>query len=99
MLPFIEIFGKTVPMYAVMAFLGAAVMCAASAVFARVRKNIPADDIFYMLLYAGIGCLIGAKVLYLLISVDVYWLTDKSLTENLKYWLQLLMSGGLVFYG
>lgn len=99
MLPFIEIFGKTVPMYAVMAFLGAAAMCAVSAAFARVRKNVPAEDIFYMLLYAGIGCLIGAKLLYLIISVDVYWLTDKSFTENMKYWVQLLMSGGLVFYG
>lgn len=99
MLPFIEIFGKTIPMYAVMALLGAAIMCSVSAIFAKIRKTVSAEDIFYMLLYAGIGCLIGAKLLYLIVSVDVYWLPEKSFKDNMIYWTKLLMSGGLVFYG
>ena len=99
MLPFVEIFGKTIPMYAVMAFSGAAVMCIISTLFAKIRKTVPAEDIFYMLLYAGIGCLIGAKALYLIVSVDDYLLDGKTLKENVQYWLTLLMSGGLVFYG
>ncbi len=99
MLPFINIFGKTVPMYAVMAFLGAAAMCGAAALLAKHRKTVPAEDIFYMLLYAGIGCLIGAKLLYLIVSVDDYWLEGKSFKENMQHWFMILMSGGLVFYG
>lgn len=99
MLPFIDIFGKTVPMYAVMAFAGAAALCLWSVMLAKKRGVISCEDIFYMLLYAGIGCLIGAKALYLIISVDVYWFTDKSFADNMRYWLTLLMSGGLVFYG
>jgi len=99
MLPFINIFGKTVPMYAVLAFIGAAVMCGAAALLAKKRKTVPAEDIFYMLLYAGIGCLIGAKLLYLTVSVDDYWLEGKGFGENMRYWVMILMSGGLVFYG
>ncbi len=99
MLPFIEIFGKTIPMYAVMAFLGAGAMCGVSVLLAKRRGTVSAEDIFYMLLYAGIGCLIGSKALYLIISVDVYWLEGKSFGENILYWATLLMSGGLVFYG
>ena len=86
-------------MYAVMVFIGAAVMCGAAVLLAKKRKTVPAEDIFYMLLYAGIGCLVGAKLLYIIVSVDDYWLEDKSLKENMRYWAAVLMSGGLVFYG
>lgn len=99
MLPFIEIFGKQIPMYAVMAIVGAAALCGVSALLAKKRGDVPGEDVFYMLLYAGIGCLIGAKLLYLIVSVDIYWLPEKSLKENLAYWLAVLTSGGLVFYG
>lgn len=99
MLPFIEIFGKQISMYGVMAVVGAAALCGVSALLAKKRGIIPAEDIFYMLLYAGIGCLIGAKLLYLIVSVDVYWFPEKSFRENLDYWLVLLTSGGLIFYG
>jgi len=99
MFPFIEIFGRQIPVYAIMALLGAAALCGASVIFAGLRGKTPAEDIFYMLLYAGIGCLIGSKLLYLIVSVDVYWLEGKSLKENFRYWLVLLTSGGLVFYG
>lgn len=99
MFPFIEIFGRQIPVYAIMAILGAAALCGVSVVFAKLRGKVPAEDIFYMLLYAGIGCLIGSKLLYLIVSVDVYWLDGKSLKENFRYWLVLLTSGGLVFYG
>lgn len=99
MLPFINIFGRTIPMYAVMVFIGGAVMCGAAVLLAGRRKTVPAEDIFYMLLYAGIGCLIGAKLLYLIVSVDTYWYPEKSFGENMRYWAMVLMSGGLVFYG
>lgn len=99
MLPFIEIFGRQIPMYALMAIFGAAALCTEASFLAKRGGKITAEDTFYMLLYAGIGCLIGAKLLYLIISVDKYWLLDKGVKENLKYWFFLLTSGGLVFYG
>lgn len=86
-------------MYGIAALLGAAALCGEALFLARIRGKIAAEDIFYMLLYAGIGCLAGAKLLYLITSVDRYWFFDKGVRYNLKYWFFLLTSGGLVFYG
>lgn len=99
MFPFIEILGKKIPVYALSAIIGALALCAESILLSKKRKNISAEDIFYMLLYAGIGCLIGGKLLYLIASVDLYWLDEKSIKDNLEYWFVLLTSGGMVFYG
>lgn len=99
MFPYITVFGKDISTYAVTAFIGAAVMCAVSVLYTKRRKKIPAEDIFYMLLYAGIGCLIGAKLLYLIISADISRQADKSFTENLSLLNRYLISGGFVFYG
>ncbi len=99
MYPFIYIFGLTVPTYGIMVLLGAAAMCGMAIFLTSKKGNIPADDVFYMLLYAGIGCLIGAKLLYLIVSVDTYRLEGESLKANIEYWEKLILSGGFVFYG
>lgn len=97
--PFIHVFRWDVPLYAVLSFAGAAAMCVLAVLIAKKRGGVEAEDVFFMLLYAGIGCIIGAKALYLAVSVKVYWYPDKSFLDNLKYWYGLLMQGGLVFYG
>lgn len=99
MLPVINVFGKEISMYAVMALIGAAAFCLLSVFLAKKRGKVPAEDIFYMSLYAGIGCLIGAKLLYIIISVHTYWFPEESFSYNLKYWEIILTTGGLVFYG
>lgn len=86
-------------MYAVMAVIGGAAFCLLSALLSKKRKTVPAEDIFYMSLYAGIGCLIGAKLLYIIVSVNTYWFPEESFSYNMKYWGLVLTSGGLVFYG
>lgn len=99
MLPYFYIFGRAIPLYWLCGVVGGAASCGLAALLAKKRGKIPAEDIFYMLLYAGIGCLFGAKMLYLLVSVDVYWLADKSFSVNMRYWYALAASGGMVFYG
>lgn len=99
MLPYITIFGKDISMYFLMALLGGVIMLPTAIMLAKKRKTIPTDHILYILLYAAIGCLIGSKALYLIISIDKYWYKELSLVDNLKYWYYLLTSGGLVFYG
>ena len=103
MLPYIHLFGFDIPMYTVMAVVGAAAISLFCVLQCRFpRKTPPAVktyDIFYMLLYAFIGALVGAKLLYLLTSVKVYWIPQLDFAENLKYWLSLVAGGGLVFYG
>ncbi|MCH5200071.1 MAG: prolipoprotein diacylglyceryl transferase [Oscillospiraceae bacterium] len=102
MLPYINLFGVDIPMYAVLSAAGAAaitVFCVLQCRFCKKTPQIKTYDVFYMLLYAFIGAIIGAKLLYLLTSVEVYWLPQLSFWDNMRYWLLLIAGGGLVFYG
>ena len=103
MLPYIHLFGIDISMYTVLAASGAiaiSLFCVLQCRFPRkAPPTVQTYDIFYMLLYAFIGAVIGAKLLYLLTSVEVYWLPQFSFWDNLKYWVLLIAGGGLVFYG
>lgn len=97
MLPYIHLFGFQIPMYSVFAVSGAAAITL-FCVLQRPR-TLQNYDVFYMLLYAFIGAVIGAKLLYLITSVKVYWIPQLDFADNLKYLLSLIAGGGLVFYG
>lgn len=56
-------------------------------------------DMFFMLVYAAVGLIIGAKLLFLITSADFVWYSDKNFWENLWIWAVQIVSGGLVFYG
>ena len=103
MLPYIPILNYEIPMYPVLAFLGAAflsVFCVLQCRFPRkTYAAVQIQDIFFMLLYAFIGAIIGAKLLYLITSVPTYWIPQLSFADNIKYWVALIAGGGLVFYG
>ena len=63
MLPFVEIFGFSLPMYGLLAILGLFI-----AVFVATRlaniAGVPASDIVFASFYCAIGILIGAKLMY-----------------------------------
>lgn len=99
MYPFINIFGKTITTYSLAMIAGAFVAVFLARFLAKKVGINTAEDSTDTLIFAGIGCLVGAKLLYLLVSVDVYWFPDRTLLENLNYWRILLSNGGLVFYG
>ena len=103
MLPFIHLFGFDIPMYPALAIVGAIALSLFCVLQCRFPRKAPPPiqtyDIFYMLLYAFIGAIVGAKLLYLITSVEVYWLPQLSFEYNMKYWLLLISGGGLVFYG
>ena len=98
-----EILGRDIPMYAVFAILGAAAIAGYLALMCRFPRKAPPRidpyDIFFMLLYAFIGAVIGAKLLYIVTSVDIFWYPDLSFAENMQYWVAIIAGGGLVFYG
>ena len=103
MLPYIHLFGVDIPMYSALAITGAVFLTFFCVLQCRFPRKAPPAvkpyDIFYMLLYAFIGAISGAKLLYLLTSVKVYWIPQLDFAENMKYWLALIAGGGLVFYG
>lgn len=102
MLPYIYIGEKAIPVYMICSVAGAAALFAASMIFAKKRGTIPPADIVYMLIYGGIGCLIGAKLLFVIVTVasaDAALFAGKSFGEIVSCLLTLFALGGLVFYG
>ncbi len=97
MLPTITVFGLTVPLYGPLILIGC-ILGLMIAVYRPVRRDLPRQDIFFSALYALVGAVIGAKLLYLAISLPTLiaahgqsgWTLDE---------ITALFTHGFVFYG
>ena len=97
MLPFINVFGLTIPMYGVMIATGVA-LGAIAAIYFPAKKTIPRQDIFFAFCYAAVGTFIGAKLLYIITVLPglVSMLrTDGFSFELVVYYIRY----GFIFYG
>lgn len=103
MFPIIEVFGHEVGMYAVLAVLGAGALGLFFLFQCRSPREgqpkINFQDAVFMLIFALLGAVIGAKLLYFITSADVQWLPEQGFFENIGNMLRTLVEGGLVFYG
>lgn len=97
MFPFFEIFGRQIPMYGFCIVSGAVVGMLLLYLTAP-NKGLRRDDALYSALYALIGGMIGAKLLYLLTVLPI-------LIRHISYFsssfstLYALFAGGYVYYG
>ncbi len=97
MLPDINIFGYHLPMYGTLIIIGFII-----AIFLAMRLapiyNMPKQDVVFASCYAGIGLLVGAKLMYALTFLPK---VIKNFDVFLDYPFQVLemMFGGFVFYG
>lgn len=94
MLPFISVFTKQIPMYGLLIMAGCA-LGVSFAVYAR-RTGIPRQDVFFAACYAGVGAFLGAKLLYLALTLPELLHKSVPLTPALLY---ELFAYGFVFYG
>lgn len=97
MLPFLTVFGHDLPMYGLMIACGAA-LGVLVAVYSPRNRAIPRQDIFFSACYAGIGVFIGAKLLYLIITLPQLFFRPDAPKMTLSLLLSLF-TGGFVFYG
>lgn len=96
MLPTVTVFGLTVPMYGLLILAGC-VLGVLTAVFLPVRRGIPRQDIFFCALFALMGAAVGAKLLYLAVSLpDIIAAHAGPWTLND---FAFLFRHGYVFYG
>jgi phosphatidylglycerol:prolipoprotein diacylglycerol transferase len=97
MLPYITVFGFNIPMYGVMIAIGVT-----AAVFVAWRfpckKDLSRQDILFSCCYAGIGAMVGAKLLYLAVTIPQMLNSPVPLVFSWGLVYQLI-SGGFVFYG
>ncbi len=97
MLPTITVFSLTIPMYGPLILLGC-VLGILVAVYLPVRRDIPKQDIFFCALYALIGTVVGAKLLYLAISLPSFIEAHAGTAWTLND-ITFLFTHGFVFYG
>lgn len=96
MLPSIYILGREIPMYGICAAVGIGLAFFVTWLRTRRLKREGRDvsDVFNLLLYAMIGVLIGAKLLYFIQNLGTLFSDFSLLFTNPGYFF-----GGFVFYG
>lgn len=97
MLPTINIFGKTIAMYGLMIVLGVFIGVAI-AILRHKKHSISKDDIMFSSCYAGIGLIVGAKLLYIITITPILIKNWDILIADIQILLNAI-SGGFVFYG
>lgn len=97
MLPTISIFGKTIAMYGLMIVIGVFIGVGI-AILRHNKYNISRDDVMFSSCYAGIGLIIGAKLLYIITIIPILIRNWNTIMADIQILLDAL-SGGFVFYG
>jgi len=97
MLPYINILGRVVPTYGLLAFIGIVVAICFGVFYFSKFYNIKREDIFYTSMFALIGAGIGAKLLYILTIIPDIIINFDNL--NWQTLIPRLLQGGFVFYG
>ena len=87
MLPYIYVFGATIPMYGLMAVVGFGAAFLLLWFHAK-RWGSKRNDVFFAAIYAIIGAVLGAKLLYLIVDF-----------ETVIQYPMAFLRGGAVFYG
>ena len=90
---FIEVFGKQIPLYGLMIVSGIA-LANVIAYFVVKKRKLDMNDLAIIEAFGGGMGFLGAKLMYLFVSIDVDW---SRFFE--KEYFEMLMSGGFVFYG
>ncbi len=87
-------FNLPFPIYGALYFVGIAV-AAVVAIFICKKRELPRYDIVYSAVYSMIGAAVGAKLLFIIVSLPKVIALGYGLFDTLI----ILMSGGFVFYG
>lgn len=87
----INLFGKDVPLYGVFFFLGIILAVCVAVLLTKKKNPIPLYDMVCSASYIMIGAIIGAKLLFIVVSLDSIIEQNLSLLQVIK--------GGFVFYG
>ncbi len=96
--PFLYILGREIPTYGAIA-MGAVVLGLLLSILFSKKMGLSGDDCAYIYVFGGIGALVGAKILYLLIDLPEIIQNIHLLWEKPLEFFSTYLSGGLVFYG
>lgn len=97
MLPYIDVFGRQISMYALCILIGLALGILAAFFRANIYK-CPWEDVLYASFYGILGSIAGGKLLYLLTNLSWILKHSAEILGNQEA-LVALFTGGFVFYG
>ena len=95
--PYISLFQYKISIYGLLIIIGLFLGIMIS-IYLGKRRGQKSEDILYASIYASIGLIIGAKILYILVNLS-------TLIEYADYFIKsprnmiIILSGGFVFYG
>ena len=95
MYPFLDILGRQIPTYGLMAAAG--IVCGLLYVFLRTDRKLDRENALYIYTFGILGAGLGAKILYLLISLNDIAADVRS--HGLMRTAVAYIRGGMVFYG
>lgn len=97
MIPYINIFGKTIPTYGVFGFIAIVVAICFGVFYFSKFYDIKKEDVFYCCMFGLIGVGVGAKLLYIITIIP--YLIENFSTLDWGRLIPTLLQGGFVFYG
>ncbi len=95
---YLEIFGKQLPLYGLLFYIGVA-LAAGVAFFICKKKKLERFDLAGSAVYTMIGALIGSKLLFLIVSWDEIIALKVDYGFPTGAILESIIKGGFVFYG
>jgi len=98
MLPFINVFGKPLPMYGLMMVTGAFFAILFACLRAKKRKFEPMDVLLASIFCFIIG-LLGAKLLFIITEIPSYITHINKFGFSFSWLINEFMTAGIVFYG
>jgi len=96
LLPYISLLGRRLPVYGLLAIAGVGIGIAAGVL--TYRGRVKRSDLFYAACYGAIGLLVGAKHLFLIVSIPDIWSIRHDIIREPRL-LPALIYNGFVFYG
>lgn len=98
MLPYVEIFGKNVPMYGLMMLAGGAVAVLLACIRGG-RRGLDRLDIVMAAIFALFGGLLGAKVLFIITDIPNMIEHFRHAGFSFSWLMNRIATSGIVFYG
>lgn len=96
----VTLFGRNIPVYGLLG--GAGFVCGILYLLIRLHNKEKFENCMYIYVFSGIGAMVGAKILYILVSIKDIAETFRIASENnVSMWKVALafLRGGFVFYG
>lgn len=98
MLPYIEIFGREVPMYGILMLVGGTLAILLACIRGG-RKGLDRLDILLAAVFAFLGGLLGAKLLFIITDIPNMVEHFRHAEFSFSWLMNRMASAGIVFYG